>query len=130
MKILLISVGTRGDVEPFLAIAGLLKEKGHEVVCCFPEQFRKLTIDSNYHFVGLSEEFLKILDSKDGKIVMGGKASVLRKIKAYYQLYRKSTIINRILVKEQQSLVKYFNPDKIIYTTLLFLLSCILDIYA
>jgi len=32
----------RGDVEPFLAIAEMLREKGHEVICAFPEQYREL----------------------------------------------------------------------------------------
>ena len=32
MKILLVSIGTRGDMEPFLAIGEILREKGHEVI--------------------------------------------------------------------------------------------------
>lgn len=31
MKIILTSIGTRGDIEPFLAIGKILKEKGHQV---------------------------------------------------------------------------------------------------
>jgi len=41
MKIILISIGTRGDMEPFLAIGDILIEKGHKVICAFPEQFRR-----------------------------------------------------------------------------------------
>lgn len=115
MKILLISVGTRGDIEPFLAIANLLKEKDHEIVCCFPEQFRTITLEVNHHFVGLSAEFLELLDSDDGKIAMGGKAMVIRKIKAYYRLYKKSFVINKILVRQQQDLINEIKPDKVIY---------------
>jgi hypothetical protein len=33
MKIVLLSIGTRGDKEPFLAIGELLNEKGHRVIC-------------------------------------------------------------------------------------------------
>ena len=47
MNFLLISVGTRGDVEPFVAIAELLYKKGHQVTCLFPEQFRKMVEESN-----------------------------------------------------------------------------------
>jgi len=32
MKIILISIGTRGDMEPFLSIGEILKEKGHNVL--------------------------------------------------------------------------------------------------
>jgi UDP:flavonoid glycosyltransferase YjiC (YdhE family) len=44
MKILLLSIGTRGDMEPFLAIGEILKEKGHRVVCAFPGQFKDLAL--------------------------------------------------------------------------------------
>ncbi|MCW5518109.1 glycosyltransferase [Muriicola sp. Z0-33] len=115
MKILLISVGTNGDIEPFLAIAELLKEKGHDIVCCFPEQFRTITKEANHHFVGLGAEFLELLESVNGKIVMGGRASIIRKIKAYYSLYQKSSLVNKILVKQQQDLINDITPDKVIY---------------
>ena len=53
MKIIPLSVGTRGDIEPFLAIGKILKEKGHLVICAFPEQFRNLTEELNLQFVSL-----------------------------------------------------------------------------
>ncbi len=115
MKILLISVGTRGDIEPFLAIAEILNEHGHDVLCCFPEQFRSITEDSNFRFAGLSAKYLKMLESDDGKIAMGGKANFLRKIKAYYLLYKKASIVNKVLCSEQQQLISLEKPDKIIY---------------
>jgi len=43
MKVILLSIGTRGDVEPFLAIGEILQDRGIQVICAFPEQFRKLT---------------------------------------------------------------------------------------
>ena len=33
MKIILTSIGTGGDIEPFLAIGKMLEEKGHQVIC-------------------------------------------------------------------------------------------------
>ena len=43
MKIILAAIGTRGDIEHFLTIGKFLKEKGHQVICAFSEQFRELT---------------------------------------------------------------------------------------
>ncbi|MFT5018271.1 MAG: sterol 3beta-glucosyltransferase, partial [Limisphaerales bacterium] len=42
MKFLLLSIGTRGDAEPFLAVGDLLQRAGHEVVIALPAQFRHL----------------------------------------------------------------------------------------
>jgi len=115
MRVLFISIGTRGDIEPFLAIAEMLQKKGHETLCCFPEQFRVLTIDAKQDFIGLSAKFLELLDSKEGKIAMGGKASTIEKIKAYYQLYKKSSVINKLLAKQQAAIINEVQPDKVVF---------------
>ena len=115
MKILLIAVGTRGDVEPFLAIAEMLANNKENVICCFPEQFRKITMDSGLKFVGLTPKYLQMLESNEGIIAMGGKANLIQKIKAYYFLYKRSGVVDKLLSKEQKELIDMENPDKIIY---------------
>ncbi len=115
MKILLISVGTRGDMEPFLAIGEILKEKGHQIICAFPEQFRHLVEDSNMEFASLGTKFIELLDSDAGKAALGGGGSGLKKMLAYIKLARNSTDINKDLVKKQYDLIESENPDRIVY---------------
>jgi len=50
MKIVLMSIGTRGDIEPFLAIEDILQGRGHEVICAFPGQCRDLVENRNLEF--------------------------------------------------------------------------------
>jgi hypothetical protein len=40
MRVLLSTYGTRGDVEPFVALAKALKARGHDVALCTPTGFR------------------------------------------------------------------------------------------
>ena len=40
MRILITTFGTRGDVEPYLALAERLRTEGHEAVLCAPEAYR------------------------------------------------------------------------------------------
>ncbi|QSE98666.1 glycosyltransferase [Fulvivirga lutea] len=113
MKILLTSIGTRGDIEPFVAIGEILNKEGHEVAYSFPEQFKSLITDkSNYH--PLSEKAIELIESKDGRIVMG-KASLFHKLRALFRLYIKSLQVNRILMQQQYEIVEYENPDLIIH---------------
>ncbi|WP_368487577.1 glycosyltransferase [Clostridium sp. BJN0013] len=81
MKILAISIGTRGDVEPFLTIAEMLKEKGHEVICAFPEQYRNIAHEANIRFFSLGSAFIDLLDNDVGKLSMGGARSFIKKQK-------------------------------------------------
>jgi UDP:flavonoid glycosyltransferase YjiC (YdhE family) len=115
MKIILLSIGTRGDMEPFLAIGEILKKKGHQVICAFPEQFGSLAEESNMEFASLKKEYIEMLNSDDGKAVMGGSGSGLRKIIANIRLARKSTDVNKELIKSQSELIERENPDRIIY---------------
>ena len=62
MRILLISLGTQGDIEPFLSQAALLKAEGHEIHCLFPEQFRTLVMELRYGFSGFDARFLELLN--------------------------------------------------------------------
>ena len=39
-RILLMTLGSRGDMEPYLALGEELKDAGNEVAFCMPEQFR------------------------------------------------------------------------------------------
>jgi vancomycin aglycone glucosyltransferase len=41
VKIVLAPVGTRGDVQPLLALGIRLNERGHEVTTCAPENYAR-----------------------------------------------------------------------------------------
>lgn len=113
MKIVLFSIGSRGDIEPFLALGELLKSKGHQVICSFPENFRSLAIDTALEFFPLSEEFLELIEGDEAKMAMGGKG--LKKIGAMIRLYKLSKGVNKELVIQQKELIDKEQPDRILY---------------
>ena len=115
MKIILISIGTQGDMEPFLAIGEILKEKGHQVICAFPDQFRNLVEDSNMKFASLGTKYIEMLDSNIGRAAMGGSASGLKKFIAYVKLAKNQTEANKELVKKQYEIIESEIPDRIVY---------------
>ncbi len=115
MKIILISIGTQGDMEPFLAIGEILKEKGHQVICAFPEQFRNLVEDSNMKFASLGTKYIEMLDSDIGRAAMGGSASGLKKFIAYVKLAKNQTEANKELVKKQYEIIESEIPYRIVY---------------
>lgn len=113
MKILLCSIGTRGDIVPFLALGTLLRGQGHQVAYSFHAQFASL-LQSEDAFYPLSPKLLALINSEDGKIVMG-KASLRQKIPALWRLYRAGLKINRELCLEQLRLTTIEKPDAILH---------------
>ena len=76
MKIVLTSIGTRGDIEPFLAIGKMLKEKGHQIICAFPECFRELTEHCDIKFASLGRKNDDLLESELGRILSGSSCLI------------------------------------------------------
>ena len=115
MKIILTSVGTRGDIEPFLAIGKFLKEKGHQVICAFAEQFRELTENCDIEFASLGKYDEDIFKSDVGRTLMGGAG--IKKFFAYIKGIKLA--INQNIHKEKEfklyEHVKQERPDRIVY---------------
>jgi UDP:flavonoid glycosyltransferase YjiC (YdhE family) len=115
MKIILVSIGTRGDMEPFLALGELLRGKGHQVIFACPEQFRDLALDSNLECCSLGTGFIDLLESDAGKAALGGSSSGLRKLLANVKLARDSTAVNKELIHKQYELIEGESPDRVVY---------------
>ena len=115
MKILIVSVGSRGDMEPFLAVGELMKARGHEIVCLFPEQYGPLAEESGFRFISLGPEFIQMLESDTGKTALGGSASTWQKIRAYTKLAREYATINRKLMRLQYEAIEAEQPDRLLH---------------
>jgi len=113
MKILLTSIGTRGDIEPFLALGDLLERKEHQVIYSFPKQFRTI-IPENARFHPLSSKVIELIQSEEGKALMG-KASLWKKLKALLYLYHEGQKINKELILQQFETINAECPDLIIH---------------
>ncbi len=115
MKILLASLGTRGDMEPFLAVGELLKRRGHEIVCLMPEQFGPLAEESGFKFKSLGSEFIDMLESEDGKAALGGSAGTLQKVIAYTKLARQYKSVSTLLLQRQYEAIEAERPERIVH---------------
>jgi vancomycin aglycone glucosyltransferase len=59
MKIACVIFGTRGDVQPMVALATGLIKKGHEVIICAPSENEQLARDNNCQFIKFGPEIKK-----------------------------------------------------------------------
>jgi sterol 3beta-glucosyltransferase len=74
MKVMILTLGTRGDVQPFVALAQELQRRGHQAVVAAPERFADLVAGRGVTFQGMDEGPLRVLDSSSvlGDVAVGG----------------------------------------------------------
>ena len=108
-------MGSRGDIEPFLAQAEIFAEAGHEVICLFPEQFRETVSQLGYQFIGFDARFLGLLSSQSGKVIMGGGGSAWHQFLNFFKLAKSSLSLQRLLIDQQRDTLKAYKPDRVIF---------------
>lgn len=73
MRVLLLTMGTRGDVEPFLAFAAAGPTSGHDVLLAAPQRFAGAVARASVPFAGLDDGPLRLLDGDGGIAELGGR---------------------------------------------------------
>ncbi|MGB3335824.1 MAG: glycosyltransferase [Devosia sp.] len=72
MRIAIHTLSTRGDIQPYLALALGLHERGHEVMIAAPSQFEKFIQSRGIRFSALPGECLDLMESPEAKAAMAG----------------------------------------------------------
>lgn len=83
MKALIMTLGTRGDVQPFVALAQSMEAAGHEAVLCAPHRFADFATGNGVTFAGVDDGPMRQLDtpSAAGEAFGGGVQARLRQIR-------------------------------------------------
>lgn len=106
MRALILTFGTKGDVEPYIALASALKSAGHEAAIAtaagFEDDVRSLGLD----FVPSNSLMLEVM--QDALPTMAGAADLQRAAKAM-------TASIRVSFDDQLRAVRGTNPDIIVY---------------
>ena len=84
LRIVLASVGSRGDVQPMLALGQTLRARGHAVLIAAPPNFAAWTHDLDFEFAPLSED-IQVFLAENRDIMTGRPLKMLRVIHSYFK---------------------------------------------
>ncbi len=71
MRVLLIAVGSRGDVQPLVALGVGLRGAGHEVTVASTPDFAGLATEHGLGFEALGSSAAELMDSELGRTWLG-----------------------------------------------------------
>lgn len=75
MRIVIITIGTRGDVQPFVALGVGLKQAGHTVTICTSIRFQSFISEYGLNYAYMNDELLKLLDTEAGRAAIESKGN-------------------------------------------------------
>lgn len=111
MRIAIQTLGTRGDVQPYIALARRLIARGHSVQLSAPAQFEAMLGAYAVPFVPLPGEFLAMMDTPEGKAAIAGGQG----FSAGFKLLKHVRPMMRRLLDAEWAASQAFEPDLIVY---------------
>ncbi|MDR9826984.1 glycosyltransferase [Vibrio sp. FNV 38] len=111
MKILLMSIGSRGDVEPYIALGMALLAKGHQVNLCTPCRFQSMVEAHGLTYQYISDDMFKMLEGG----TLESMGSLLSGIKTTLRLIKMAKPINRSMIIDTIQAGVAVRPDLVIY---------------
>lgn len=115
MRITMLTIGSRGDVQPYVALGVGLRAAGHEVRLATHEPFRALVSSHGLEFVPLPADPKEIIAGRHGQAWLDSGDSIIRFVSRFLRLFR--PLLKAYLAETSQACV---GSDTIIYSPLAF----------
>jgi len=85
MRIVILSFGTRGNVQPYLALALGLQAAGHEVVLAAPKNFSGFVTKAGIQCFPMDTDVLSLVRAETGRLLIN--ASLLSRVRLYRRMF-------------------------------------------
>ncbi|MBL4906640.1 MAG: glycosyltransferase family 1 protein [Sneathiella sp.] len=115
MKILILTVGSRGDVQPYLALGKGLSEAGHKVSFCTCDRFRSFVETAELEFYPVRDDILDFMDSAAGRAVMEDTTNIWRAILTNLKHMKRMKPVQQGIVDDCWAAVEAVKPDLLIF---------------
>ncbi|MDR7336116.1 glycosyltransferase [Roseateles asaccharophilus] len=115
MRVLLATLGSRGDVEPFLALALALQRAGHKAVLCASQRFQPWIEGRGVVCEPMSNGFVEMMESLEGRTGLEESATPLGMLRTVWRL---APQIKPLQVEVQRDLwraARACSPDAIVF---------------
>lgn len=108
MKIAILTMGTRGDIQPYAVLGQYLRERGHEVSFATARNFRDLVESYGLRFVPVEADMQAVLEGEEGKkMLKGNPFAIRRNLHTWVYPLVTSSLLQFYELAQQQDLVLY-----------------------
>ena len=114
-RVLVTTVGSRGDVQPYVALAKGLQAAGHEVTLATCERFGPLAAEHGVPFEPLSDEILQLLDTDAGRDAIEESTGLFGMLTTNVKLAKAAGPINERLMHDVWRAAQAVQPEVIVY---------------
>ncbi|WP_420456119.1 glycosyltransferase [Rubrivirga sp.] len=115
MRVFLSTVGTRGDVEPYLALAKGLQRAGHDVVLSSARRFAPVADAHGVPYAPTTDALLEVMDLPVAREALESLTNAAEAVRQSWRLIGVVGPIQKTLVDESWAAAQAARPDVVVY---------------
>jgi sterol 3beta-glucosyltransferase len=115
LKILIISLGSRGDVQPYVALGIGLQAAGHDVAFCTSASFESFIVERGLAYHYMNDDFVELIRSDTGRKVIDDINGLAGTAKATAKLFKRIKPMFRSALADSWETAKAVEPDALIF---------------
>lgn len=115
MNILILTYGTRGDVQPYIALAKEMQHSGHRVTLAASVRFQGFVEKHEIDYAYMNDDLLSVIDTDAGKDLLEKSSSIFGMIRQGIRVSKQIKPAQRALLAESWEAAQNTRPDFILF---------------
>lgn len=115
MNIFIATYGSRGDVQPYVALGKGLQDAGHHITLATSERFRTFVRVHGLQYGYMNDDLLAILDTSQGRDLIENTTNVFQVVKQTFSMMKQVGPMQDSLLQESWVAAKESKPDLLIF---------------
>lgn len=115
MKILIATYGSRGDVQPYIALGKKLQAAGHQVILGTSERFRGFVEGHGLEYAYMGDGLLAIIDTDQGRDLLENATNIFNAVIQNIKLMKQLKPLQIAVMRDTWDIAKKVKPDFILY---------------
>ena len=115
MRVLILTLGSRGDIEPFIALATGLAAAGHAPSLCAPASFEAGIVARGIDYRRMDDGFVELARSLEGQAAFEDMGQLWGALKTVMRLLPKADALQDLLLDDAWRAAEAVRPDVIVF---------------
>ncbi len=115
MRVFIATIGTRGDVQPCIALAEGLRGADHAVTVCTSPRYEPMITGRGIGYAYLSDDLVALVETPRWREAIAAAGGAISDLRSLFALMRESLQIQRDLFRDGWAAAQAAEPDLIVY---------------
>jgi sterol 3beta-glucosyltransferase len=115
MNVLIITFGSRGDVQPYVALGKDFKSAGHTVTICTCGSFESFITEHSLNYAYAADDLIKLGTSIEGREAMEDTVGVFGTLKVMIKMMKQAKPIHRQMLIDSWNAAREVKPDIVLF---------------